>query len=281
MSKKKTDVWDVTEGRSSGSVILIWLIAIGLVCFFIWSYLFKLDEVSSGPGKVIASSKEQVIQSLEGGVLKKLNVKEGQLVEAHEVLAMIDPIRMQSSVGEAQAKLKAARATEARLEAEVYETPIDFPADVLEDAELVKHETDLYNSRRKSLLESVDGLKESQRLIQKELSLTEPLVARGAASDVEVLRLKRQLTELKTKEADTKGQYIVKAREELAKAKAEVDSQTEVLRGRQDALTRTTIESPVRGIVKDIEITTIGGVIPPGGKLMEIIPVDERLQRLY
>lgn len=278
MSDKKQNVWDVAEGGSSISHIIIWVIAICLVCFFLWAYFFQLDEVSSGPGKVIASSKEQVIQSLEGGVLKKLNVKEGQLVEAGEELAIIDPTRMKSSVGEAQAKLKAARATEARLEAEVDETPLEFPSDVSSDTELVKYETDLYNSRRKSLLESISGLKESQQLIQKELTLTEPLVAKGAASDVEVLRLKRQLTELKTKEADTKGQYIVKAREELAKAKAEVETQTEILLGRQDALTRTTILSPVRGIVKDIEVTTIGGVISPGGRLMEIIPVDERLQ---
>ncbi|WP_392563991.1 HlyD family efflux transporter periplasmic adaptor subunit [Orbus wheelerorum] len=274
----KVDVWDVAEGGSSRSIFIVRIIMLCLICFFVWAYLFKLDEVSSGPGKVVASSKEQIIQSLEGGVLKKLNVKEGQLVDAKQVLAIIDPTRMRSSYGEAMAKLKSARATEARLEAEVDGTPLLFPDDILTDIELVKYETDLYNSRRRSLLQSIDGLQSLQTLIKKELSLTEPLVAKGAASEVEVLRLKRQLTELETRENDTRSQYYVKAREELAKAKTEVESQTEVVLGRQDALTRTTVESPVRGIVKDIEISTIGGVIPPGGKLMEIIPVDERLQ---
>lgn len=210
--------------------------------------------------------------------MKQLNVKEGQLVEANQVLAFIDPTRMQSSVGEAQAKLKAAKATVARLRAEVDETPLVFPEEVLNDPSLVKYESNLFESRRKSLTESIEGIKQSQQLILQELKLTEPLVLKGAASNVEILRLKRQLNELKSKEIDIKGQYVVKAREELAKATAEVASQMEILRGRQDALMRTTIESPVRGIVKNIAISTLGGVIPPGGRLMEIIPVDERLQ---
>lgn len=278
MSKRSINNWDIVEGGTSKSQLLIWFIVLAISCFYVWASVFKLTEVSSGTGKVIASSKEQVIQSLEGGVLKQLNVKEGQLVEANQVLAFIDPTRMQSSVGEAQAKLKAAKATVARLRAEVDETPLVFPEEVLNDSSLVKYESNLFESRRKSLTESIEGIKQSQQLILQELKLTEPLVLKGAASNVEILRLKRQLNELKSKEIDIKGQYIVKAREELAKATAEVASQMEILRGRQDALMRTTIESPVRGIVKNIAISTLGGVVPPGGRLMEIIPVDERLQ---
>lgn len=278
MSRKSLNSWDIVEGGATKTKVIIWLITFFLVCFFIWASNFKLVEVSSGIGKVIASSKEQVIQSLEGGVLKQLNVKEGDLVELNQVLAIIDPTRMESSVGESQAKLKAAKATVARLQAEVNEMPLVFPEDVVNDSNLVKYESDLYDSRRKALTESIEGLQQSQQLILEELELTEPLVLKGAASNVEILRLKRQLTELKSKETDIKGQYIVKAREELARATAEVESQMEILRGRQDALMRTTIESPVRGIVKNITISTLGGVIPPGGRLMEIIPVDERLQ---
>lgn len=278
MSRQSLNSWDMFEGGANKSKLIIWLIIILLTIFFIWAANFKLAEVSSGIGKVIASSKEQIIQSLEGGVLKQLNVKEGELVEANQVLAIIDPTRMQSSVGEAQAKLKAAKATVARLQAEVDEMPLSFPEDVENDTNLVRYERNLYESRRKSLAESIEGIQQSQQLIIEELNLTEPLVLKGAASNVEVLRLKRQLIELKTKETDIRGQYIVKAREELAKATAEVESQMEILRGRQDALMRTTIESPVRGIVKNIAISTLGGVIPPGGRLMEIIPTDERLQ---
>lgn len=277
-SNNDASMWEMAEGNASRSSLIIWIILVGIILFFLWAYFFKLDEVSSGPGKVVATSKEQIIQSLEGGVLEKLLVKEGDMVEVGQVLAKLDPTRMQSSVGESQAKLRAAKATVARLEAEVNDTPLEFPEYVKTDPSLIKSETALYNSKRKSLTETIASLRKSQNLIQRELNLTEPLVKKGAASNVEVLRLKRQLTELKTKEIDTEGQYMVKAREELAKAKADVETQKQIILGRSDALSRATIVSPVRGIVKDIEINTIGGVIPPNGRLMEIIPVDERLQ---
>jgi adhesin transport system membrane fusion protein len=113
--------------------------------------------------------------------------------------------------------------------------------------------------------------------MQRELALTESLVKQGAASDVEVLRLKRQVSDLRTKIADTRGQFTVRAREELAKANAEIETQSSVTRGRKDALSRTVVLSPVKGVVKNIEVNTVGGVIPPNGKLMEIVPVDEQL----
>lgn len=278
MDKHNASMWEMVEGDASRSTIIIWIVLCALAVFFIWAYFFKLDEVSSGPGKVVASSKEQIIQSLEGGVLAKLLFKEGDIVQAGQVLAQLDPTRMESSVGEAQAKFYAAKATVARLEAEVNGTPLEFPDEVLKDPSLVKSETALFNSKRKSLQETIASLQKSQSLIRQELNLTEPLVKKGAASSVEVLRLRRQLAELQTKEIDTNNQYFVKAREELAKAKADVATQEQVILGRSDALSRTTITSPVRGIVKDVEINTIGGVIAPNGRLMEIIPVDERLQ---
>ena len=119
MAEHKVSMWEMVEGDSKNSSIVIWLILSILVVFFIWAFIFELDEVSSGSGKVVATSKEQMIQSLEGGVLAKMLVKEGDMVEVGQVLAQLDPTRMESSVGEAQAKISAAKATVARLEAEV------------------------------------------------------------------------------------------------------------------------------------------------------------------
>jgi adhesin transport system membrane fusion protein len=99
----------------------------------------------------------------------------------------------------------------------------------------------------------------------------------GAASTVEVIRLKRQLAELELKAIETQSQYVVNAREELAKANAEVQALASVVRGRADSLTRLTLRSPVRGVVKNIEVSTINGVIPPNGKLMDIVPMDDQL----
>ena len=257
--------------------LVVWLVALLLVSFAIWANYSELSEVSTGVGKVIPSSREQTIQSLEGGILVELKVKEGDIVEAGEVLAQLDRTRSEATVQESAVRMRAALATSARLNAEVNETPLRFSPEVLEDAALVRTETALYNSRREALAGTLGGLQEALMLVRKELSLTEPLVVRGAASDVEVLRLKRQANDLTTRMADTRSQYLVKAREDLAKANADIESLRQVTRGRADALTRLTFISPVRGVVKDIAITTVGGVIPPNGKLMDIVPLDEKL----
>jgi len=168
--------------------LVIWIIGIGLLILLLWAGLFQLEEVSTGTGKVIPSSKEQVIQSLDGGILTKLDVQEGDIVEKGQVLAQLDPTRFESNVGESQSLLISAQATAARLRAEVNGTPLVFPDEVKKDPKLVQEETALYNSRRENLEQSISGLKLALQLVQQELTMTEPLVAKGAASEVEVLR---------------------------------------------------------------------------------------------
>ncbi|QDK99477.1 HlyD family type I secretion periplasmic adaptor subunit [Acinetobacter tandoii] len=257
--------------------IFIWIICIGLLSLLIWAWLFKLEEVSTGTGKVIPSSKEQIVQSLEGGILTKLNVREGEIVEQGQVLAQLDPTRFASNVGESESLLLSAKATAARLRAEVNGTRLTFPEEVMKEPALVNAETALYHSRRSNLEESVSGLKQALVLVQQELAMTEPLVAKGAASEVEVLRLKRQATDLKNQMNDVQNQYLVKSREELAKANTDIETQSQVVKGKSDTLSRTIFKSPVRGIVKEIDVMTIGGVISQNGKLMTIVPLDEQL----
>ncbi|WP_180106177.1 MULTISPECIES: HlyD family type I secretion periplasmic adaptor subunit [unclassified Acinetobacter] len=259
------------------SSLIIWIITIGLAILLVWAWLFKLEEVSTGTGKVIPSSKEQIVQSLEGGILTKLNVKEGQIVEQGQVLAQLDPTRFASNVGETESLLVASRATAARLRAEVNGTPLTFPEDVQKIPTLVKEETALYHSRRANLEESVAGLKQALVLVQQELAMTEPLVAKGAASEVEVLRLKRSANDLQNQLNDVRNQYLVKSREELSKANTDIESQQQVVKGKSDTLSRTVFKSPVRGVVKEIDVMTLGGVIPQNGKLMTIVPLDEQL----
>lgn len=257
--------------------LFIWIVCIGLLVLLLWAWFFKLEEVSTGTGKVIPSSKEQLIQSLEGGILTKLNVHEGEIVEQGEVLAQLDPTRLESNVGESASVLLAAKATAARLRAEVNGASLSFPAEVLKDPDLVNEETALYQSRRSNLEESLAGLKHALTLVEQELSMTEPLVAKGAASDVEVLRLKRQATDIRNQMSDVRNQYLVKSREELAKANTDIETQSQIVKGRTDTLSRTVFKSPVRGIVKEIDVMTLGGVVSPNGKLMTIVPLDEQL----
>ena len=257
--------------------LFIWIICIGLLSLLIWAWLFKLEEVSTGIGKVIPSSKEQVVQSLEGGILTKLYVHEGQIVQEGQVLAQLDPTRFASNVGESASLLLASQATAARLRAEVNGTSLKFPSEVLKERDLVEEETALYHSRRSNLEESLSGLQQALILVDEELQMTEPLVAKGAASEVEVLRIKRQATDLRNQMNDVRNQYLVKAREELAKANTDIETQLQVVKGKSDSLNRTLFKSPVRGIIKEIDVMTIGGVISQNGKLMTIVPLDEQL----
>ena len=282
--EKKSKEAKAAQGRYApvepplpGASLVVWIVAAMLAALLAWAWFFKLDEVSTGTGKVVPSSREQMIQSLEGGILVDLKVREGDIVSAGQVLAQLDRTKTESTVQESASRVRAALAMSARLTAEVNGTPLVFPDEVRGEPGLVRTETALYQSRREQLASSLAGVNQALVLMRRELALTEPLVSRGAASDVEVLRLKRQINEAETKAADLRSQYYVKAREDLAKANAEIEAQRSVTRGRSDSLTRLTFASPVRGIVKDIVVTTVGGVLPPGGKLMEIVPLDEKL----
>ena len=276
-SKNLTKKYAYKEPALPKTSMMIWTICIGFFALFVWAWCFELEEVSTGSGKVIPSSKEQIIQSLEGGILTQLEVKEGDVVQKNQILAQLDPTRFASNVGEAQTLLISAQATVARLKAEVNGTTIHFPVGVQKYPDLMKEETALYYSRKSNLEESLAGFRQALKLVEEELRMTEPLVVKGAASEVEVLRLKRESNDLRNKMSDLKNQYFVQAREELAKANTDVETQQQILNGRTDTLDRTIFKAPVRGVVKEIEVTTLGGVIPPNGKLMTIVPVDERL----
>jgi len=268
---------DADDSELSRSTRVIWIFFLLLVCFVTWSYFAKVDEVSKGAGKVIPTSRAQIIQSLEGGILARLNVAEGDIVERGQVLAQLDPTKIRSNVEESEARYRAALASAARLSAEVNGTALEFPAALEGYDELIAKERKLYQTRQRSLQDSLSSLQEARELVQSELSITRSLVSSGAASNVEVLRLSRQKSELDLKIKDVRSEYMVRAREELASVSAEVEALRSVIEGRADSLTRLTLKSPVRGIVKDIAVTTIGGVLPPNGRLMEIVPLDDRL----
>ena len=256
---------------------VVWLTLAGMTFFFVWSYFATLDEVTVGTGKVTTSIRAQLIESLDGGIVSALLVHEGDIVKKGQVLARLDPKRFQSNYGEAAARARALRASSERLRSELTGEPLKFSASTLAEPELVARERQLYDSRRRNLNETVANLQESYRLVIAELKMTQPLVAKGAASQVEVIRLQRQASELQGKIDDARNQYALRAREEQVKNNADLDAQLEVMAGKEDQLDRVTMISPVRGIVKDIQVMTVGGVLQPGGKLMEIVPLEDQL----
>lgn len=276
----EADGWifgDEKDSRLTHSSRIIWAVAAVFAVGLIWAWLATLDEVATGQGRVVPTTREQVIQSLEGGILSKLAVRQDDIVQPGQVLAQLDPTQAGSTVEESAAKYRAALAAGARLTAEVNQTPLFFPAELNAYPDLIATEARLYEARRRSLASSEGLIDESLQLIGKEVAIGESLINVGAASTAEVLRLKRQRADLALKKADLRSQYIVQAREELAKANEQAEALAPVVRGRSDTLNRLTLRSPVRGIVKSIEVSTVGGVIPPNGNVMEIIPLDDKL----
>ena len=257
---------------------LVYLVASGLACFLVWAWVFPIVEVSSGSGTVIPSSREQVIQSLEGGILASLSVTEGSLVEQGQILAQMDPTRSVSNVAEAAARYHAAITAAARLRAEIQNADaIDFPVQLDGFDELKANELALFQSRRDSLRETLSGLTEELTLIRQELEITQRLQASGAASRVELIRLQREAKQTELEIARLRTDALVAAREELQRVNAEAEVHASIMRGRSDQLARLTFHAPMRGVVQDIAVTTIGGVVSPNGQLMTIVPMDDQL----
>jgi adhesin transport system membrane fusion protein len=259
---------------------LVYMVTVMLAIFLGWAWYFPLVEVSSGQGTVVPSSREQVIQSLEGGIVASLAVTEGSVVDADEVLAQLDPTRSVSNVDEAAAKYSASIAAAARLRAEIEESeavtfPVALDGERFDD--LRANETALFRSRRANLTETLAGLTEGLDLLEQELTITQRLQSSGAASRVELIRLQRDAAETRLEIARMKADARVQAGEELQRVNADAEVQASIVRGRTDQLSRLTFRAPMRGVVKDVAVTTIGGVIPPGGQLMTIVPIDDQL----
>lgn len=279
-ARETSDAWlfdDDQDGRLVPAGRLVWLLSALFVAGLLWAWFAELDEVATGSGRVVPTSREQVIQSLEGGILTKLFVRQDAIVKPGQILAQLDPTLAGSTVEESAAKYRAALAASARLRAEVNQTPLVFTSELDDFPDLKAEQKRLFEARRSSLSGSLGLIDESLALIRKEVAIGESLIEVGAASQAEVLRLKRQRADLELKKADLRSQYIVEARQELAQADEQVEALAPVVRGRSDTLARLTLRSPVRGIVKSIEVSTVGGVVSPNGRIMEIIPLDDQL----
>lgn len=256
---------------------VLYIICIILVIGGIWAHYAQVEEITQGEGKIISKSRDQVIESLEGGIIEEMLVREGDIVEKGQPLLKIDPTRASSTYQEMNAKLMGLKAMMARLEAEAYQKPLQFPEELQKYPLMIEQEKKAYESRKKSLEDSLSALQRSRDLILKEVSMTAPLASRGLISEVEILRMKRQANDLEIQIVERRNRYQGEANAELTKAELEVAQLIEGQVGRKDVLARTTINAPVYGTVKNVSISTIGGVVQPGADIMEIVPLEDQL----
>lgn len=257
----------------SFAVIILFLVF--LVTFVTWSYFSPLEEVTRGQGSVIPSSREQIVQSLDPGIISEMKVKEGDIVEKDQVLLTLDDTRSSAILRESEAKVENLKGIVSRLQAEAYGLALKFDADV--PREVRERERAAYNARRRALEDAVSGLSKSKALLDKEISIITPMVKRGVMSEVELLRMQRQSADLANQIAERRNQYSASANNELVSMESELAQARENMAMRADPVERAQIKAPMRGVVKNIRINTVGGVVQAGQDILEIVPLDDNL----
>lgn len=311
----------ILASTPKGGHKLLFNAATFFILMLLWAGIAEIDEVTKGQGKVIPSSQVQIIQNLEGGILAEIMVKEGQIVRKNQILLRIDDTRFSSSLRESQLKLLSLKAKAARLKAEAEgKKNFNVPKEVAaKEPKLGRQEEALFKSRQHELNAGTDILKQqveqkkqeirelqakekqlsrSYALAEKQLNISKPLVSRGAVSEMEILRLEREVAQLQgdldatrlslprlesnLKEAQQKVsemelRFRNEARGEYNDVSAELSSLTETGVALEDRVKRTLVRSPVYGTVKRLLINTVGGVIQPGAELVEIVPLEDTL----
>jgi membrane fusion protein, adhesin transport system len=288
--------------------------------FCIWASLSPVQEFAVGQGKVIPARKLQVVQNLEGGIVRAIAVREGQQVKAGDLLLSIDPTAPGSQLAEGREKSAGLMAAAARLDAEAKGLRPRFPDETQQRRpDIIATETALFESRRRELESAlsafdlqirqreqevietqakIDSLKATLGVARREWDLVRPLVASGAAARVEGLRaegkiietegalrgaelalprVEAALAEAKDKRSEKQQSFRSDALARLAQAENELAALTQAMRGAEDKVRRTDMTAPVNGIVKSVNVTTIGQVVQPGSSAVEIVPMDDTL----
>ncbi|GEC95040.1 HlyD family type I secretion periplasmic adaptor subunit [Zoogloea ramigera] len=312
--------WAMAEQKLRGSRIAVLLTCVAVLALIVWAAFAPLDEVTRGEGKVIPSRQVQVMQSLDGGIVSEILVREGEQVKSGQLLLKVDPTRFVSSLRENRAQYEALLARAARLTALAHEKPFVPPPELIKSAPaLVEQERSAYEAKRMELdaavgvarqqlsqrrqeLNEVSARREqatqSYNLTARELEVTRPLAKTGAVSEVELLRLERDVARYRG-ERDAAGAQIPRiqaaiseaqrkieevelnmrnqARNELSETNAKLAALSAGSEGLADRVKQAEIRAPMNGTVKQLFANTVGGVVQPGKEIIEIVPSDDAL----
>jgi adhesin transport system membrane fusion protein len=257
-----------------------WIIstsAAAVLSFFLWAEWAEIDQLTRAMGKVIPVDKVQVIQTADGGVVEEMRVREGDAVRKGQLLVRIDRVKVQAAVGESQAKVAAFRSIMSRIEAELYDRPLNFPAELRSYPDFIANQTALFTKRRQAISSEIAALEAVKRLMQQELELNIPLVSSGDVARAEIIRMQRGIADVQGQIVDKRSKYQQDLQAEFAKVEEELVSAQQILAQRMDALAATELRSPANGIVKNVRFTTVGAVLRPGDEVMQIVPTGEKL----
>lgn len=256
---------------------VILLTALFLVGIIGWAGVAEIDQVSRANGQVIPSGRVQVVQSTDGGVIKTINVKEGDRVRKGQILVSLDSIRLAAGVDEGRAKVASFKTVKARIEAELFGKELVFPGDVAGFPDFMANQRQLFLKRRAAQGQDIAALNRMLRLVRQELAMNQPLLENGDVSRSEVLRLERSVADIEGQIANRQNKYLQDLQAEYAKVEEELVTAEQALTQRQAALSETQLEAPTDGIVKNVRLTTIGGVLRPSDEVLQIVPTGEEL----
>lgn len=264
--------------RVVGSSMVVWCIAGGLLVAVAWAWVFKIEEATRATGSVIASNRVQVIQSVDGGILEALNVREGDQVQVGQVIATLNQTRFSAAVQELEAKIAGLKAQSARLRAEIMGVEVvNFEPDVYRFPEILAVQRALFLQKRRAIAEELRTLTVAANLADEELELFLALDAQGDVSRADVLRAKRALNDAQAQLANRRNKYLQDAQAELAKAEDDLAQVLQVHAQRERVLEDSMFRANMAGTVKNVRVTTIGGVLRAGEELLQIVPADDTL----
>ena len=257
----------------------LYLLATVIVISFIWAYFAKLDVSTSANGKIIPTSQIQAIQHLEGGIVKDIDVKLGDHVKKGQVLVTLDDTRSAAEYKQGLTKLAVLQADIARLAAKAEgKEKIEFDAKFAADNPIqVEEDTQSFNRDRNSFDKDMALLNKQHELLEKELNIITPLAKQGVVSNIERLRLQRDLVTLEQTIQEKRNAWQDQAREQLNKTQGDYSVLLESIGEARDRMTRTVIRSPTDGIVNQVHVTTIGEVVKPGDTIIEVVPLADEL----
>lgn len=248
-----------------------------LILMIYWASVSKVDQITHGRGQVYASARTQVVQTNDGGILRQILVKEGDHVSMGEVVAKMERDRALAGFTAIKSKVSALQITLARLRAEVFGKELSFDDSLLEYHEFIENQNELYQKRKRAIAEDLRILNNSLALAHEELKISEQLEKTGDVGRSEVLRLKRQIVDLQGQIESRKNKYFQDAQAELTKTEEDLSIQQQAMLERETLLTQTDLVAPADGIVKNIRVNTLGGVLKSGDLLLEILPTNSEL----
>lgn len=253
----------------------IFIVAFSLL--LVWAYNFEIERSIRTQGQIVSADKTQIVQSPESGVIEEIKFKEGDSVKKGDVLVILEKERAKAAYTDTLGKVSALRVTLARLQAEVYGKPLIFSKDLLQYKEFISNQTDLYKRRKQAIDEDISTLNESLNFATQELEMNKNLLKTGDVGKLEILKLQRQITDMKGQIAAKKNKYFQDAQAEMTKVQEELSTQEQTLLDRKQLLEHTTLVSPMNGIVNKINFTTIGAVVKPGDEIVELLPTESDL----